>query len=154
MRIRKVEFTDLERKAAETAKPVLDLLAPQLGRAYVIAITRDGCPACEKQKPLLDKLAATAEREHPGRSVFTRIHVRYAPQSQEESKRSKTLLGHYFYPTNLILLRTPDRGAISHYRNSSPTMSELKKNIEVAVKIATMMEKENHKEPRKSLTDP
>jgi hypothetical protein len=52
------------------------------------------------------------------------------------------MFGHYFYPTNLILLRTKDRGAIEYYRNASPDMRELGKNIEAAVETATMMKKE------------
>lgn len=142
MPISRVEFTELEKRVVRTAKPVLDFLAPKIGKAYVIAVTRDGCPACENQKPLLDKLATAMTQKHGDNVAFTRIHVKYTPQSQEESKRSKGILGHYFYPTNLILFRTHDLGAIDYYRNSSPTMSELKKNIEIAVKIAAMIEKE------------
>jgi hypothetical protein len=52
------------------------------------------------------------------------------------------MFGHYFYPTNLILLRTRDRGAIEYYRNVSPHMSELRRNIEVAVETVTMIKKE------------
>jgi thiol-disulfide isomerase/thioredoxin len=142
MPIRKVEFADLEERVESKARPVLDLLAPKMGKAYVIAITRDGCPACEKQKPLLDKLAEATVQRHGDAVAFVRIHISYTPQSQEESKRSKALLGHYFYPTNLILFRTHDRGAIEYYRNASPTMSELRKSIDTAVKIAQMLEKE------------
>jgi hypothetical protein len=42
----------------------------------------------------------------------------------------------------MILLRTVDRGAIEYYKNSSPSMGELKKNIAVAAKIAAMIRKE------------
>jgi hypothetical protein len=51
------------------------------------------------------------------------------------------VFGHYFYPTALILLRTRDRGAIEYYRNASPQMDELRKNIEAALKTATMIKK-------------
>lgn len=142
MPINKIRFTKLEKEISETDKLLLDYLAPDFGKVYVIAVTRDGCPACERQKPKLDELAAALKEKHSNKVVFTRIHVRYAPDSQEESLRSKAMLGHYFYPTNLILLRTADRGAIEYYRNSSPPMGELKKNIEVAAKIAAMIGKE------------
>jgi len=74
--------------------------------------------------------------------VFARIHVRQPLGSQEESLRSKDVFGHYFYPTNLILLRTVDRGAIEFYKNASPEMDELEKNIEATVGITAMIKKE------------
>jgi thiol-disulfide isomerase/thioredoxin len=134
-----VEFTKLEK----TGKPTLDFLAPKIGKVYVIAITRDGCPACAKQKPKLEKLAANLEAKHGERVVFTRVHVNYSPDSQQESLRSKDLLRHYFYPTNLILVRSRDRGAIEYYRNAGPSMKELLKNIKKAVEVAEFFEKGN-----------
>jgi len=142
MKANKIEFNKLEKEIAGTRKSHLDYLAPDIGKIYVVAITRDGCPACEKQKPKLQELAKTIEERHGDKVVFTRIHVKQPSGSQEESLRSKDVFGHYFYPTNLILLRTVDRGAIEFYKNASPEMDELEKNIEVAVKIAKMIEKE------------
>lgn len=55
--------------------------------------------------------------------------------------RCKEVFGHYFYPTNLILLRTKDRGVVEFYRNVSPRMSELKRGIQTALDIAKMLEK-------------
>ncbi len=132
-----IEFTKLER----TGKSPLDFLAPKIGKVYVVAITRDRCPACAKQKPKLDKLAANLETKHGDRVTFTRVHVNYSPDSQRESLRSKDLLRHYFYPTNLILVRSRDRGTIEYYRNAGPTMSELLKNVERAVEVARFFEK-------------
>jgi thiol-disulfide isomerase/thioredoxin len=132
-----IEFTKLEK----AGKAPLEFLAPRIGKVYVVAITRDGCPACAKQKPKLDRLAAGLEAKHVSRVVFTRIHVSYSPNSQEESLRSKDLLRHYFYPTNLILIRSKDRGAIEYYRNTGPDMRELLKNIEKAVEVTKFFEK-------------
>jgi thiol-disulfide isomerase/thioredoxin len=137
MAIKVIEFTTLEK----TGKLVWDSLAPKMGVAYVVAITRDGCPACKKQKPRLDELAAGLAEKHGKRVVFTRIHVNYSSESQAESLRSKDLLRHYFYPTNLILIRSKDKGVIEYYRNVSPTMSELRRNIEKAVEVAKLFEK-------------
>lgn len=139
MTIRVVEFTTLE----NTGKPVWDSLAPKRGVVYIVAITRDGCPVCKRQKPKLEKLAAALSEKHGKRVAFTRIHVNYSSESQEESLRSKDLLRHYFYPTNLILIRSKDKGAIEYYRNASPSMSELKRNIEKAVEVAKFFEKPN-----------
>ena len=142
MLINKFEFTELEKELAETDKSVLDYLAPDIGKVYVVAVTRERCSACEKKKPKLRKLAKTIAEKHGKKIVFTQIHVRQPVGSQEESLRSKRVIGHYFYPTNLILLRTTDRGAIEFYRNVSPKMNELKRNIEVALEIATVIEEE------------
>ena len=142
MKVDKIEFSKLEKDISETGKSYLDCLAPDIGKVYVVSITRDGCPACEKQKPKLSELAKTIEERHGDKTVFTRIHVRQSSGSTEESLRAKDILSHYFYPTNLILLRTMDRGAIELYRNVSPAMDELEKNIETATEIAAMIEKE------------
>lgn len=141
MKADKIEFSRLEKEISETRKSHLDYLAPEIGKVYVVAITRDGCPACERQKPKLNELAKTIEEKHGDKVIFTIVHVRQSSGTQEESLRSKDVLGHYFYPTNLILLRTADRGAIEFYKNVSPEIGELEKNIEVAVKIATVIKK-------------
>jgi len=133
-----VEFTKLEK----TGKSPLEFLAPIIGKVYVVVVTRDGCPACAKQKPKLDRLAASLEAKHGDKVVFTRIHVSYSPDSQEESLRSKDLLRHYFYPTNMILIRSKDRGPVEYYRNTGPDMRELLKNIEKAVEVAGFLEKD------------
>lgn len=137
-----IEFSKLEKELANILKSPLDYLAPEIGKVYVVAITRDGCSACAKQKPKLNNLATTIAEKHGDKVVFTRIQIKYSSGSEEESLRSKDVLGHYFYPTNLILLRTIDRGAIEYYRNAAPDMNELEKNIEVALEIAAMVEKE------------
>ncbi|UCE29093.1 MAG: thioredoxin family protein [Candidatus Bathyarchaeota archaeon] len=142
MKSDRIEFSRLEKEISETGKSHLDYLAPDIGKVYVVSITRDGCPACEKQKPKIQELAKTTKEKHGDKVVFARVHVKQHSGSQEESLRSKDVLGHYFYPTNLILLRTVDRGAIEFYRNVSPEMDELRKNIETAVEVAVMFEKE------------
>jgi thiol-disulfide isomerase/thioredoxin len=137
-----LEFVELEEKLRKTKKPHLNLLAPDLGKAYVIAITRDGCPNCDEQKPKLDKLAEEMVQKHGDKVVFKRIHVKYTQDYIKESMRAKDVFGHYFYPTNLILIKTHDRGAFEYYRNTAPTMSELEKNIESAIDTAVMLAKE------------
>ncbi len=142
MLISTIEFTELEKEISDIGKRHLDYLASDTGRVYVVAVTRDGCPACEKQKPKLDELAKRTAEKYGDNVTFAYVHVGQPSGSQEESLRSKDVLGHYFYPTNLILLRTGDRGAVEFYRNVSPEMDELEKNIEVALKVATIIEKE------------
>jgi thiol-disulfide isomerase/thioredoxin len=143
MSVATLEFVQLEQKLRKTKTEHLDFLAPELGKAYVVAISRDGCPNCEEQKPKLDKLATEMAQKHGDKVVFTRVHVKYAQNSKEESARAKDLFHHYFYPTNLILIRSRDRGVFELYRNAGPEMIELEKNIESAVETATMLAKED-----------
>lgn len=142
MPINKIEFINLEDQISETGKSHLDCLAPDIGKVYAIAITRDGCSACEKQKSRLTELAKSVEEKFENKVVFICLHVTRPVNSEEESLRSKDLLGHYFYPTNLILIKTQDRGAIEYYRNVSSEMEELERIIERALEIAKVIEKE------------
>ncbi len=142
MAVNQVEFTDLEKQTKKKGQSALQLLAPNMGKAYVIAICRDNCPACKRQTPKLDKLAEDLTKKHGNKLAFIRVHVKQPSGDNTESIRAKDLFGHYFYPTNLILFRTRDRGAIEYYRNSSPKMTELKRNVEVALETAVMLAKE------------
>ncbi len=126
----------------ETGGSILDYLAPDIGKVYVVTITRDGCLACERQKPELDRLEEKTAEKHGKRVAFIQIHVKHPTEKDRESLRSKDVLGHYFYPTNMILLRTKDRGTIEYYRNVSPRMSELSRNIEIAIELARILEKD------------
>ena len=143
MSVATLEFVQLEQKLRKAKKVHLDLLAPELGKAYVVAICREGCTNCEEQKPKLDKLATKIVQKHGDKVVFTRVHVKYAQNSKEESARAKDVFRHYFYPTNLILVRSRDKGAFELYRNAGPEMIELEKNIESAVETAAMLAKED-----------
>lgn len=142
MTIATVDFTEFKKKLQKTKKAPLDILAPNIGKAYVIAITRDGCPNCEEQKPKLDKLATEIAHKHGNKVVFTLIHIKYTQESREESLQAKDLFHHYFYPTNVILVRSRDRGAFELYRNAGPPMTELAKNIDAAAETAAMLAKD------------
>jgi hypothetical protein len=133
---------ELEKTISTKHRSFRDCLAPKVGKVYVVSITRDGCPVCVKQKPKIDKLAKTKLKTHNDRVIFSQIHVRYSVKRKEESLRSKDLLGHYFYPTNLILIRSRDKGTFEYYRAASPRISELARNIDHAVEVAKMLEKQ------------
>ncbi len=141
MAIRNTEFAVLDREISKAGKSHLDLLAPEMGKVYVVAISRDKCPACERQKPRLDELAKKITEKHGKKVVFTRIRVKHPTEGDKESLRSKEVLGHYFYPTNLILIRTKDKGVIELYKNVSPRMSELRRSVEIAVEMAESLER-------------
>ena len=139
MLINKIEFTEFEKSLSKTGKSFKDVLAPALGKVYVVAITRDGCAGCARQKPKIQALAKTSTEKYGSKVVFTQIHVKRPNDSDEESLRSKDVLGHYFYPTDLILVRTKDKGAVELYRSVSPEMAELKRKIETSAELAAML---------------
>jgi thiol-disulfide isomerase/thioredoxin len=135
MPIIQVEFTEIEKQVSKTRGTTIDLLARDFGKIYVVAITREGCPACARQKPKLNELADSLSKKHGDKLAFIRIHINQPEGDTTESMRAKDMFKHYFYPTNLILWRSQDRGAAELYRNISPRMSELRRNIETYMRI-------------------
>jgi thiol-disulfide isomerase/thioredoxin len=141
MLVKQVEFTAIEQNILKTHKSALDLLASDIGKAYLVSITRDGCSDCAKQKPKIDRLAQNFAEKHVDKVGFVRVHVKFSPKDNRESLRSKDVFRHYFYPTTLILIRAKDRGAFEYYRSVASRVGELRKNIERAVKTASLLEK-------------
>ena len=135
-------FTTLENTLAESGKSFRDYLAPEFGKVYVVTITRDNCSACERHKPKLRRLVKKVSAEQGDKVVFIQVYVKQLSGNQEESMRSKDMFGHYFYPTDLLLLRTADRGVVEMYRNVSPTMKELEANISATLQVAEFIAKE------------
>ena len=131
-----IEFKTLEKALRGKKTSWREVLAPAAGGAAVVTISRDGCKGCELQKPVLEKLAAALEAKHRGRITFSTVHIAWAPGAAEESLRSKKLLGHYFYPCTVILIRTRDLGPAEYYRCGYPSAGELKKYCALALRAA------------------
>lgn len=115
-------------------------MAPPPGAAAVVTIGRDGCKGCDLQKPVLEKFAASMGEKYGKHIYFSRIHVSWTPDSQEESVRSKKLLGHYLYPCTIILIKTKDMGAMEYYRCGYPSAVELRKYARRAMRVAAMLQ--------------
>jgi thiol-disulfide isomerase/thioredoxin len=142
MSVETIEFADLEKALSRKHVSFRDFFASEVGKVYVVCISRDGCPVCVKQKPKVDRLAKALAGKYGGKVVFARVHVKYSPERNQESLRSKDVFGHYFYPTNLVLVRSRDKGAFEYYRAASSRVSELARNIAHAVEVAKMLEKQ------------
>ena len=142
MSVETIEFADLEKALSRKHVSFRDFFASEVGKVYVVCISRDGCPVCVKQKPKVDRLAKVLAGKYGGKVVFARVHVKYSPERNQESLRSKDVLGHYFYPTNLVLVRSRDKGAFEYYRAASSRISELARNVAHAVEVAKMLEKQ------------
>lgn len=142
MSVETIEFVDLEKALSRKHVSFRDYFASEVGKVYVVCISRDGCPVCVKQKLKVDRLAKALAGKYGGKVVFARVHVKYSPERNQESLRSKDVLGHYFYPTNLVLVRSRDKGAFEYYRAASSRVSELARNVAHAVEVAKMLEKQ------------
>lgn len=135
MAVRVIKFNAIE-KRLPAGGGWRELLGPAAGSVSVLAIGRDGCPACVKFKPALEKLARELAAKHGRLVKFTRVHISCPGGSMAESLRAKKLLGHYFYPTAAVLARSKDLGVFEYYRAVSPSAGELKKKISAALRAA------------------
>jgi len=136
-----IRFADLEKRLRGKKGQWKELFAPAAGAVSIIAIGRDGCPGCARQEPALARLAKSMTARHGGRISFSRIHISCPGGSREESLRSKKALGHYFYPTAVILIRSNDTGPVEYYRAISPAMSELRMHASNALRAAEALNK-------------
>ena len=136
-----IRFTDLEKRLRGKKASWKELLAPAPGAVSVLAIGRDGCPGCVRQKPALARLAKSMAGEYGGRISFSSVHISCPGGSREESVRSKKTLGHYFYPTIVVLIRAKDTGPVEYYRAISPAMSELRRYASNALRAAEALKK-------------
>lgn len=142
MAIHRLEFTELEGLLRQSRSSWLNVLAPDVGKAFVVAITRDGCAVCERHKPKLEKLAEELNSKHGKNVAFTTVHINWREDFNDESQRSKEVMHHYFYPTDLVLVRTRDMGVVEYYRATAPRLSDLKRSILSAAKAAEYLAKE------------
>lgn len=129
--VHKIDFKNL---VAE-GKDVLPLLVRDYGIVYVTSITRDGCSGCMEQKPLFEKLAEKIEKEHPGKTNFSNIHIHYKENHPDESQEAKSMLGHASYPTYMVHVNSR-HGPLEHYRAAYPKMEELENQIVNAFELA------------------
>lgn len=134
MAIRVIDFEVLEKKLRCRAG-WKEFFAPAAGGVTVLAISRDGCPGCVKFKPVFKRLAA-------GSAIsisFFSIHISCPGGSMAGSLRAKKLLGHYFYPSVVVLVRSRDLGVFEYYRSISPSAAELKRKLSAALRAAKML---------------
>jgi len=142
-----IEFKDL---LGEGSDPLARIVR-DYGAVYVTSITRDGCSGCEEQKPLYQELAVKVGREHPGRTVFSNVHVHAKEGVYRESEEAKTIFHHVAYPTYMIHVKSR-HGMLEAYRAVYPKMEELERQIAESYELADHYRKEKGKSER--LTNP
>ena len=138
--VKKIEFNDL----AIAGDDSLSGIITDYGTVYVTSITRDGCSGCEEQKPLYQELAGNVDREHPGKTVFSNVHVHSKEGFYKESEEAKKIFRHAAYPTYMIHVKSR-HGILETYRAVYPTMEELGKQINESYELADHYKKEMDK---------
>jgi hypothetical protein len=138
--VKRFDFKDL----ATSGDASLARIVEHYGIVYVTSITRDGCSGCEEQKPLYQELAEKIEREHPGQTVFSNVHVHSKEGFYKESEEAKKIFHHVAYPTYMIHLKSR-HGVLEAYRVVYPKMEELGKQITESYELADHYNKEKGK---------
>ena len=128
-----LEFAEL--KARFPGREPLSELVKDFGVVYVTSITRQECSGCETQKPLFKELAGKMVSNHPGRVLFTNVHVKYRQNEREESWESKRVFRHAAYPTYMIHVRSK-AGPLEVFRAIYPAMEELEEEIRETLDLA------------------
>jgi len=140
MAVKLLNFSKLKKALEEKKIGFADFFVETLGKAYVIAITREKCSGCEKQKPLFEKLSNKMKRKHGSRVEFVRVHAQYNQQNREETIRCLDTFQTVAFPTYVILVRTHQGKNREIYRAIEPPMSEIERNIKTAVELAVWFE--------------
>ncbi len=138
MAVRVIKFKTLEKNLSGRAG-WKELLCPSAGSVLALLIGRDGCPGCVKFKPAFEKLARAFAGRRGRPAKFARIHISCPGGSMTESIRAKKLLGHYFYPTAVVLARSKDLGVFEYHRAISPSIPELQRAVTAALRAAKIL---------------
>jgi len=140
MPVKLLSFSELEKALDQKKMGFIDFFVKRFGVAYVIAITREKCPGCEKQKPLFEKLSDKMNSKHGSRVRFVRVHARYSKESREEAIQCLDAFHAVAFPTYVICLRNHRGKNRETYRAIEPTMSEIERNVKIGVELATWFE--------------
>lgn len=106
------------------------------GTAYVVAVTREKCSGCEKQKPLFEKLSDKMQSKHGDKVEFLRVHSDFSSQSKEEAARCLEAFQTVAFPTYMIYVKDHQGKGRETYRSIEPPMSEIERNIGMSVELA------------------
>jgi hypothetical protein len=126
-------------------KDILPVLVKDYGAVYVTSLTRDGCSGCMEQKPLFRNIAEKIEKQHPGKTRFSNIHIQHIDEDNSQSPEAKRLFGHASYPTYMIHVKSR-YGILEHYRAAYPKMEELEKQVVDAFELADFYKRDNDKQ--------
>lgn len=141
MPVKVLAFSEFKKTIKKTGTKPLDILAKKVGTVYVVAVTREKCPGCEKQKPLFEKLSERIREKYPDQTRFFRVHSAFGQEQTEEAKQCLTAFHTVAFPTYIIAIKDSDGKAQETYRAIEPAMSEIERNIKISAQIATWFKK-------------
>jgi len=137
-------FSELQKTLDKKHISPVDFFAKKFGTAYVVAVTRENCRGCEKQKPFFEKLSDKMKSKHGSRVEFFRVHTRFSPESKEETMQCLDTFQTVAFPTYIICVRNHLGKSRETYRAIEPPMSEIERNIKTGVDLAVWFE--SHRE--------
>jgi len=136
MTVKVLNFSKLKEHLVANDSEPLDILAKKRGIAYVVAVTREKCPGCEKQKPLFEKLSNRMKEKYANQIEFFRVHAWYSQEQKEEAIKCLSAFRTVAFPTYIIGVKDDEGNSRETYRSIEPPMSEIERNIKTAVEIA------------------
>jgi len=137
MPVKVLNFTELKKALDERSVDPLDVIVKKKGITYVVAVTREKCPGCEKQKPLFEKLSDRMKKKYANQIEFFRVHSHWSQKHTEEAKQCADAFHTVAFPTYIIGVKADQGNNQETYRSIQPPMSEIERNIKTSVEIAT-----------------
>jgi len=140
MSVKFLEFSKLKKTLNEKNIDFLDFFVKKFGIAYVVAVTREKCSGCERQKGLFEKMSDKMKNKHGAQVEFFRVHAYYSPASKEETLLCLDTFRTVAFPTYVVCLRDHRGNSRETYRAIEPSMSEIERNIKSSVELAKWFE--------------
>ena len=135
MPVKTVSFSKLKKKMDARGGKALDILVRKAGTVYVLAVTRDKCPSCEKQKPLFEKLSGKMKDKYAAQVEFLRVRSSYNPEEPKQCLDAFQTIG---FPTYIIAVKNGSNNCET-YRSLEPPMSEIERNTKSGVRLVSWL---------------
>jgi thiol-disulfide isomerase/thioredoxin len=139
MVVKLIDFSELSKQLIDNNQEFMDFFVKKSGRVHVIAVTREKCPGCEKQKPLFEKLSEKMKLEYGNQVEFTTVYAHYSQESKEEAASCLETFQTVAFPTYIICLQDHRGKNLETYRALEPSMSEIERNIKTSVEILKLL---------------
>jgi len=140
MAVKFLNFSELKKTLGKKNIEFVDYFVKRFGIAYVVAVTREKCSGCEKQKALFEKLSDKMKSKHGSRVEFFRVHAYYSQEKKEETMQCLDTFHTVAFPTYIICVRNHQEKNRETYRAIEPPMSEIERNIKTSVELAVWFE--------------
>lgn len=140
MAVKFLDFTELKKAVDEKNIGFADFFVENFGIAYIVAVTREKCSGCEKQKTLFEKLSDKMKSKHGSRVEFVQVHTHYTQENIEETMQCLDAFHTVAFPTYVICVRNHQGKNRETYRAIEPLMREIERNIKTAVELAVWFE--------------